>query len=69
MLDRGSIVWEGEPSKLHHQEPLLSGLGMELPPLLKLKSLMISSGYDVSDTAMNAEEMADEVIKVINRSV
>jgi len=68
ILDKGSIVWEGEPSKLHHQEPLLSGLGMELPPLLKLKSLMISSGYDVSDTAMNAEEMAEEVIKVINRS-
>ena len=68
MLDRGSIVWEGEPSQLHHKEPLLSGLGMELPPLLKLKSLMIRSGYDISDTAMNAEEMADEVIKVINRS-
>jgi len=67
ILDRGSIVWEGEPSQLHRQEPLLSGLGMELPPLLKLKSLMISSGYDVSDKAITAEEMADEVIKVINR--
>ncbi|MEK6726603.1 MAG: ATP-binding cassette domain-containing protein [Deltaproteobacteria bacterium] len=67
ILDKGSIVWEGEPSKLHHQEPLLSALGMELPPLLKLKSLMISGGYDISDKAMTAEEMADEVVKVINR--
>ncbi|MBI4746570.1 MAG: ATP-binding cassette domain-containing protein [Deltaproteobacteria bacterium] len=69
ILDRGNVVWGGEPSKLHHQEPLLRGLGMELPPLLKLKSLMISSGYDISDKAMTAEEMADEVIKVISRSV
>ncbi|MBF8250536.1 MAG: cobalt ABC transporter, ATP-binding protein [Deltaproteobacteria bacterium] len=68
IMDRGSIVWEGEPTKLHHQEPLLSGLGMELPPLLKLKSMMINSGYDVDDKAMTAEEMADEIIKVINRS-
>lgn len=69
ILDKGSIVWEGEPSQLHHQEPLLSGLGMELPPLLKLKSLMVKNGYDVDNKAMNAEEMADEVIKFMNRPV
>lgn len=67
IMDKGSIVWEGAPSKLHHQEPLLSGLGIELPPLIKLKSLMVKNGYNVEDKAMTAEEMVDEVIKFINR--
>lgn len=69
IMDRGTIVWEGAPSKLHHQEPLLSGLGMELPPLIKLKSLMVNNSCEVDEKAMTAEEMADEVIKFIGRPV
>lgn len=69
IMDRGAIVWGGPPIKLHHQDPLLSGLGMELPPLIKLKSLMVKNGCEVGDKAMTAEEMADEVIKAISRSI
>lgn len=65
IMDKGRIVWEGAPSMLHHQEALLQGLGIELPPLLKLKSLMVKDGYDISDKAMTVEEMADEIMRVV----
>lgn len=64
ILDKGKIVWEGGPSKLHHLEPLLVSLGMELPPLIKLKTLMLNSGYDISDDALTVEEMAEEIARI-----
>ena len=67
IMDSGRIVWEGAPSKLHRQGPLLSGLGMELPQLLKLKSLMINNGYAINENAVTMEEMADEIVRVVNR--
>ena len=66
ILDKGRIAWEGPPSKLHHQESLLDGISMELPPLLKLKSLMVKDGYAIDDNAMNVEEITEEIVKVVN---
>ncbi len=66
ILDKGRVAWEGPPSKLHYQESLLDGIGMELPPLLKLKSLMLKDGYAIDDNAMNVEEMAEEIARAIN---
>lgn len=68
LMDKGKVLWEGPPRELHHQEPLLTGIGMELPPLLKLKSLMVKDGYPVGDNAATEEELADEIIRVVNQS-
>lgn len=67
IIEKGRIAWEGPPSTIHHQEPLLQELGMELPPLLKLKSLMVKDGYDLDDKAVTVEEMADEIVRIINQ--
>lgn len=67
ILDEGRVAWEGPPSTIHQQEPLLRELGMELPPHLKLKSLMVKDGYDLDDKAVTVEEMADEIVRIINK--
>ncbi len=66
IMDRGTIVWEGAYSKLHHQESLFSDIGMELPSLLKLKSLLVNGGYRIDDNAVTEEEMAEEVVRLVN---
>lgn len=66
LIDQGRTVWEGTPSKVHHQEPLLRDLGIDMPPLIKLKSLMINGGYDIDDSALTVEDMADEIVKAVN---
>lgn len=65
ILDKGRAVWEGPPSKLHHQDSLLDGIGMELPPLLRLKSLMLKDGYAIDDNAMTVEELVEEIERAI----
>ena len=67
IIDKGRVAWEGPPSTIHQQEPLLRELGMELPPHLKLKSLMVKDGYDLDDKAVTVEEMADEIVRIINK--
>jgi energy-coupling factor transport system ATP-binding protein len=65
LMERGRVLWEGTPRELHEQEEILSGIGMELPPLLKLKSLMIKGGYRINENAMTVDEMAEEIVRVL----
>lgn len=65
IMDKGKIAWEGTPSGLHRQESLLQGIGMELPPLLKLKSLMINEGYRIDENAVMVEEVAEEILRIV----
>lgn len=67
IMDRGRIVWEGGYSRLHHQESLFSGIGMELPSLLKLKSLLVNGGYRIDDNAVTVNEMAEEIVKLVKK--
>lgn len=67
IMDRGRIVWEGAYSKLHHEESLFSDIGMELPSLLKLKSLLVSGGYQIDDNAVTINEMAEEIVKIVKK--
>lgn len=66
ILDKGRVAWEGPPLKLHHQKSLLGSIGMELPPLLKLKALLIKDGYDIDDCAITEDELAEEIAKALN---
>lgn len=66
ILDKGRVAWEGPPSKLHYQGSLLDGIGMELPPLLKLKGLLIKDGYDIDDCAITEDELAEEIAKAVS---
>lgn len=65
IMDKGRIVWEGTPSGLHRRESLLQGIGMELPPLLRLKSLMINEGYRIDENAVTVNEMAEEILRIV----
>ena len=66
IMNGGRIVWEGAPSRLHGQETVLNEIGMELPPIIKLKSLMIKEGYRLNDDAVTLNEMAEEIVKIVS---
>lgn len=65
LMDKGRVLWEGAPGDIHNQEPLLKEIGMELPQLLKLKSLMIKDGFSINETALTEEELADEIVRAL----
>lgn len=67
IMDNGNIAWSGPPSAIHHQEPMLSALGMELPQILKLKSLMIKDGYPLDEKAVTIEDIAEEIVKAVRQ--
>ena len=44
-VDEGRVLFDGSPRRLLSQEMLLERLGLELPEIVKLSEVLVSSGF------------------------
>ena len=59
VLDKGSLVWEGTPEALFRLEGIDKRWGLEVPPIVRLRERLASSGLIGRDTNVTAEGIGD----------
>lgn len=65
VMDRGSIVLDGEPREVFSQVEQLRAVGLDVPQPTELIHLLRQGGVNIDGHILSADECADAIIKCI----
>ena len=66
VMNRGRIVLDGTPSYVFSQTETLKESNLVPPEVVRLRNALKASGYAVSDQALSAEQLAEEVCPLLS---
>jgi len=64
VMDSGKIMTAGPPKDVFKYKDKLQALGLDVPPLGKLSSMLAAAGYDVAPDALSVDELVDEICRL-----
>lgn len=59
VMDAGRLVWDGTPERLFREKDIEERWGLEVPPIVRLRERLASSGLIGRDTPLSAEGIGD----------
>ncbi len=67
VIDGGRVLCDGTPREVFEKDQLLYGAGLEAPQSSNLVKRLARAGADIKGTALNPEEAAEMIFRVVER--
>lgn len=67
VMDKGSLVMDGEPKEVFTYHKELMMMGLDIPQVSKVMYMLKEKGIDVDTGAITLKEASDEIIKLFGR--
>ena len=67
VMDDGRLVMDGVPEKIFEKEEELTGLGLDVPPMIKLGSSLKKSGIEMEATS-DIDKMAEGLCRLFSKN-
>ena len=64
VMDQGKVIMQGPPKAVFKHRDKLQSLGLDVPALGKLSTMLASAGYDVAPDALSVHELVEELCRL-----